>query len=665
MSFLGEHHLNCEHLTGCTEEKNNFDREEVMKIVQKQQAQHETEIKRVLDDFEKRLCDTVRSVVTQQFEILSESNMPRSASAMRSDKNEPRSSNCFCDGGNTEDPKLRNNIDGPGQQSPDAVLEAFRSKQNRESFKRSLSTHGDFDAMGRRTSYTYLDEDEDDLPTGEDPSLKRDTEWDSEILSRGVASLHLAGNIEHMAESIVGNAEHLASSVTDGVRNSVSKKMHDLDNLGKEIAPTTIAELEQIDHWIQKLYVEFVMPCSDRSEKLVSHPCFEYMIGLTIVVYTVFHSMSLNNEIRKEDLLEDEIVLLSTVFNVIFLIELLLRIIAYGTKFLSIRNPDVRWNVLDTVLVLSWLIEVLESGSNDATYVNHILRMLRCLRVIRIMRFFREIRVLVDGISCAFQPFFFCTVSLFLFIFTFATFVMEIAVLQKVAPIKGYDSILGACYLLFQAITGGISWGEAAAPLENIGDFMLVLFVIFVSFALFCLFNVMVGVFVDSAQGVSLANRDQAVLSAFINHIDALNMRSKRATDIYLSMMDSKRNANTDGRRDMEQDHIESHLSKNDFISSLRDAAVIGAFTGLSLDATKESEMKKLFSMLDYDNDGTLTEEEWVRGLTDIDQQASKLQLHFFQQTCSKHFKLVEYFLAHFKQDMIDIISAENKSVRL
>merc|ERR1712032_198337 len=76
---------------------------------------------------------------------------------------------------------------------------------------------------------------------------------------------------------------------------------------------------------------------------------------------------------------------------------------------------------------------------------------------------------------------------------------------------------------LFQAMSGGISWGEYVEPLSALHPFYTFLYLFYVVFAIFVLINVVTAVFVE--QGMQSASQDKFVLINEQKQADQKNMQ--------------------------------------------------------------------------------------------------------------------------------------------
>ena len=88
----------------------------------------------------------------------------------------------------------------------------------------------------------------------------------------------------------------------------------------------------------------------------VTHPKFEWCCAILILVCAVMIGVEAHwtvGNIGASEPLSFRV--LNSLFNIAFSIELLLRAIVDGMYFLSYKNPSIHWNLMDSLLVASFL----------------------------------------------------------------------------------------------------------------------------------------------------------------------------------------------------------------------------------------------------------------------------------------------------------------------
>jgi hypothetical protein len=146
-------------------------------------------------------------------------------------------------------------------------------------------------------------------------------------------------------------------------------------------------------------------------------------------------------------------------------------------------------------------------------------------------------------------------------------------------------------YTLFQAISGGINWREAAKVLLTIHWSYAIWMSMFVSFCVFAVLNIVTGVFVGTA--MQCAQEDQDVVIA-----DAINQENSHAQSILRIFTEADTDKN-------------GLLSEKDFDRHLQDRRVKAYLHHLGLDI---EEARGMFRLLDLRNIGKVDSKEFVLG---------------------------------------------------
>jgi len=215
-------------------------------------------------------------------------------------------------------------------------------------------------------------------------------------------------------------------------------------------------------------------------------------------------------------------------FCAVFTCEISLRVWAYKKSFFLKRDQSVLWNYFDLLVVAAQLVqEAIEffrpsSEGNDADNLR-ILRVLRVLRIVRIFRLVRvlhligELRTIVSSIMGSFRSLFWTVILLLLLMYIVGVWFLQ-SVTDHFVQQRGdeggggalssgedqlrkhFDSLARTILSLWQALSGGVNWGEVANPLiSEVQPLLGVAFAAYIAFALLALMNVVTGVFVQTA----------------------------------------------------------------------------------------------------------------------------------------------------------------------
>jgi voltage-gated sodium channel len=131
----------------------------------------------------------------------------------------------------------------------------------------------------------------------------------------------------------------------------------------------------------------------NRLWRIVESPIFTSFILVVIIANAVVLGLQTYEEIeeRRGDLLN----LLNDLFLAIFVVELALRIGAYGRRPQDFFRDG--WNVFDFVVIAVAFVPGIRESST-------LLRLARLLRVVRVIRILPELRVLVTGVVRSLPP---------------------------------------------------------------------------------------------------------------------------------------------------------------------------------------------------------------------------------------------------------------------
>lgn len=216
--------------------------------------------------------------------------------------------------------------------------------------------------------------------------------------------------------------------------------------------------------------------------KFVEHKTFESVIMLLIVVNAVVLGLETIPSVMANS--GSFLVLIDQVILVIFVAELLLRLIADFKGFW--RNP---WRIFD-LLVVS--IALIPSGGALS-----VLRAFRILRVLRLISSIQAMRRVVTGLLSALPGMGSIVFLLCLIFYVFA--VITTKLFAELFP-EWFGSIGASSYTLFQIMTLE-SWSMGIVrPVMEEYPYAWMLFVPFIIMTAFTVLNLFIGVIVDAMQ---------------------------------------------------------------------------------------------------------------------------------------------------------------------
>jgi voltage-gated sodium channel len=165
----------------------------------------------------------------------------------------------------------------------------------------------------------------------------------------------------------------------------------------------------------------------------------------------------------------------------VFIIELTLRIIAHGKRFL--RDP---WSMFDTAVVAIALVPASDAFS--------VLRAMRVLRVLRLISAFPQLRRVLQGFVTALPGLGSITAILGIFMYVFA--VMAAKLFGQQYP-QWFGGLFESIFTLFQVMTLE-GWADIVREIEKTHAYAGVFFVVFILVSTFTVLNLLIAVVVDA-----------------------------------------------------------------------------------------------------------------------------------------------------------------------
>lgn len=170
---------------------------------------------------------------------------------------------------------------------------------------------------------------------------------------------------------------------------------------------------------------------------------------------------------------------------------------------------------------------------------------------------------------------------------------------------KYYGSVWRSLLSLYQAMSGGMDWAELADPLiDDISIIFAPAYSVYIAFVVFAVLNVVTGIFVEKAVASAANDRDHVIQEELAKQDSYVN-----------EVRDMFREADTDGSGMMSWEEFEEHM---------QDARVQAYFKVLELDV---SEAHGLFKLLDMDNGGYISCDEFVMGCLRLKGQAKNVDV--------------------------------------
>jgi len=415
-------------------------------------------------------------------------------------------------------------------------------------------------------------------------------------------------------------------------------KMEAYDAMRKQNAYN--AAREEHMHESSKSFIESISKaksCQQVMQELISDVRFEIAIFFLILANVVLVGIEVDYTSRTGKDVDATFVIIDSIFTGFFVLEVIMRIIAQGRVFLGAQQRW--WNLFDCFVILTSVIEMVSSLFLTSSGINieyirfiriaRVTRFLRAVRLIRLVRFIRALRTLVNSIFATLKSLVWAMLLILMVFYGFGVAMTQTVSrhIREVGDPDGkleifWGNLTSAMFTLYKAISGGLSWHEAVYPLEDVGEMMIILFLIYITFTFFAVLNVITGVFCQSA--IDSAAQDKEMLAI---HQMA---HAQRNNELMQSLF-----------REIDEDGSGS-ISIEEFEKYLQHEEVQAYFASLEID-TGDAWM--LFKLLDKDGQGSIDLQEFLDGCLSIKGGAKAIHMVQLQQDNKWIVELMKYFM--------------------
>jgi len=307
----------------------------------------------------------------------------------------------------------------------------------------------------------------------------------------------------------------------------------------------------------------------------------------------------------------------------LFTVEIMARLYAFRSDFFVYERI---WNLCDVIILFLALVEVAMElivdrnpylfDKGGTAKMLRILRLSRLLRLVRTFRHLKPLRMLVHSITYAAKSVFWAIMLLIMIVYAFGVILTQAVMEHTEGGTRFEDADLMLYYgdlyrsmlSLWMAVSGGISWIELTEPLERTGNSMwIMMFLVYIAFVYFFILNVVTGVCCQNA--IEGAQQDLDLT------IDA-QLKEKEKHVHRLGLLFEEMNEGPDALGEgLTLDELHFQLSK---------PKVQSWFKALDVDA---KQTWKLFKMIDSDNSGRVSLEEFVGGCLRLRGSATRVDV--------------------------------------
>ncbi|CAE7608675.1 unnamed protein product [Symbiodinium natans] len=307
-------------------------------------------------------------------------------------------------------------------------------------------------------------------------------------------------------------------------------------------------------------------------------------------------------------------------FTAWFGLELLIKMIADRMQFFV--GEERAWNWFDMALVVESFIGLFSTGSKlSFLRIFRVFRLVRVVKVVRSVKALARLRTMIFAILSSFVDLLWAFLVIVLIVFVFAI-VFDNAVADYfdgltvdwnatdttlIEEVEALNQLFGnlpeTMISLWSAVSGGNDWMNYGDLVRKAGGwFYFGLFNFYIAFCVVGMFNVVTGVFVDSA--VCVRTGDEVVQG----YLDDLRQTTEEIKGFF-------KDADADGSGTLNWDEFQSHM---------KNPAVKAYFSGLDIDP-EEAEI--IFTILDGDKSKEIKIDEFVNGTMKLKGSATKLDL--------------------------------------
>jgi len=286
-------------------------------------------------------------------------------------------------------------------------------------------------------------------------------------------------------------------------------------------------------------------------------------------------------------------------------------------------SSDAGWQRFDMfIVVMMWMEMAITALEIDLGGNVSVIRIVRCARIVRVARlvrtlhYFAELRLMILSILRSAIGIVWIAAVLCVFIYVFsvtltqgALDVCNIVGKARLDPdlsltCKYWGSIWWSFMSLYEAMTGGISWGELFDSLQPIGWFYMCIFMSYITLAIFVVANIITGIFVDSAMRAAKQDQQSVIHEEMLKKEETIECMQKVFSEL---------DVNQDGT-----------LNLAEFERAISDVNMVSYLASLGLEV---ADARVLFCLLDRNRTWMIDIEDFITGCMRLRGEARSLDM--------------------------------------
>ena len=237
---------------------------------------------------------------------------------------------------------------------------------------------------------------------------------------------------------------------------------------------------------------------SERCARIAGSKRFQLTIFGVIVLNAIVLGLDTYDSV--DERWGDTLFLLNEIFLGIFIVEILIRISAYGSRPQDYFKD--RWNVFDFIVVFAVFIPGVRENAT-------LLRLVRLLRVVRVISVLPDLRVLISGMGKALKPIGSMAAMTLLLLFVYG--MIGVQLFGDEIP-ERWGNIGSAMLTLFTVLTLE-GWNEILFRAQDVTQFAWVFLVSFVLLASFLVINILIAVIINSVEEAREEERAEEIIA--------------------------------------------------------------------------------------------------------------------------------------------------------